>query len=346
MYNLLSRKVLVFIFLATFAVPFSSCKNKNKAEAAEFFERGNYHFQKREYERAVELFSEAIDKVPDFADAYNNRGSAHEKLGNTAQALSDFSEAVALDDTFEKAKLNLALAYLNAGETEAAIPLLDKIKNSYADSSSYHDAMGLYYLSKNNATEAINSFNNSLKINANNIQTVTNKGFAYYQNKNYSKALEVFKEALEIDKEFGFANNDLSAVYAQLDDFQEALVYSTKAVENDPTSIVFLNTHILNLLETNQLDAAEQLIVKAEKIDPENAYVKRNKAVFHLKKNNPFDAAEILQNLINDAPDVEFCYYYYGVALQQSGKRDEACRQFKRGVILKDQRSESAIKTC
>src|SRR5690606_13828347 len=89
---------------------------KNKKEAAEFFERGNYHFKKREYERAIELFSEAIDKIPDFADAFNNRGLCFEKQGNLEKAASDYLKAVELDDSFSQAKLNLAAANMHLGK--------------------------------------------------------------------------------------------------------------------------------------------------------------------------------------------------------------------------------------
>jgi tetratricopeptide (TPR) repeat protein len=53
-----------------------SCSNDRTDEAAQFFLRGNVQLQKREYREAIRYYSEALDKKPDFADAYNNRGLA------------------------------------------------------------------------------------------------------------------------------------------------------------------------------------------------------------------------------------------------------------------------------
>ena len=96
------KTALFFVFVGIIV----SCGSKNKTEAAEFFERGNYHFKKNEVERALELFTEAIEKVPDFADAFNNRGLCYERLDNIEKAANDYRKAVELDDSFNKAKIN------------------------------------------------------------------------------------------------------------------------------------------------------------------------------------------------------------------------------------------------
>ncbi|MFT7419662.1 MAG: tetratricopeptide (TPR) repeat protein, partial [Arcticibacterium sp.] len=155
-------------------VLFLACENKSKTEAAEFFERGNYHFKKNETERALELFTEAIEKVEDFADAFNNRGLCYEKLGNIEKASSDYRKAVELDDSFDAAKLNLASAYIQTGELRSSEELLNKLAPSYADSATFYDLRGKYYLESYEPESAESDFERSLKLRPNNMETETN----------------------------------------------------------------------------------------------------------------------------------------------------------------------------
>lgn len=54
--------------------------------------RANEAFQRGDFEEAVQLYRQAINKNPDNARLYFNLGNAYSKLGNTEEALSAFEE--------------------------------------------------------------------------------------------------------------------------------------------------------------------------------------------------------------------------------------------------------------
>ncbi|MDR3123858.1 MAG: tetratricopeptide repeat protein [Treponema sp.] len=63
---------------------------------------------KKDPDRALADFSEAVRLKPDYADAYMNRGNIHSDLSNLDQAIADYNKAINL-------KLDSAAAYVNRG---------------------------------------------------------------------------------------------------------------------------------------------------------------------------------------------------------------------------------------
>jgi tetratricopeptide (TPR) repeat protein len=324
----------------------TACGSKNKTEAAEFFERGNYHFKKNETERALELFTEAIEKVPDFADAYNNRGLCYEKLDNIEKARNDYRKAVELDDSFNQAKFNLAAAQLLMGEMKETEKLLLELAPAYSDSSQFYDLRGKYSIQTYESDAAIIDFNKSLSLNPSNLETKTNLGYAFYMKRDFEKAKSIFLEVLKTDSNFTFALNNLSATYAQLNDWKEALDYSSKAIKNQPNEVTFLNTHSLNLVENNLLSEAAGFIDQTLKLQPKNPYSLRNYGILQLKSEDIKGAITTLSNIESTHPDVEFIYYYFGETSRKMGNKSKACKMFKRGAELNDNRCVNAALSC
>merc|ERR1719195_464925 len=66
-------------------------------------QRGNDHFQKQEYQLAVEAYSEAIVLSPRETSYWLNRCAAYRKLEQWAEAEHDAAQALELDPTNQKA---------------------------------------------------------------------------------------------------------------------------------------------------------------------------------------------------------------------------------------------------
>ena len=77
--------------------------------------RGGALYYKGEPERAIADYSRAIEFVPNYADAFNNRCWANAVLGRNAEAVADCSRVLRINgtaNTFE----NRGFAHLKAGE--------------------------------------------------------------------------------------------------------------------------------------------------------------------------------------------------------------------------------------
>ncbi|HOE17588.1 MAG TPA: tetratricopeptide repeat protein [Syntrophorhabdaceae bacterium] len=63
-----------------------------------YYNRGVMHFFHREYRRAIEDLDRVIEKRPDHSMAYASRGSVYDRIGDGQKALSDYRKAAQLGD--------------------------------------------------------------------------------------------------------------------------------------------------------------------------------------------------------------------------------------------------------
>ena len=98
------KKFIPFLFFAFFS------ENCIAQPATTFNRRGFRQAQKGNYEKAIQLFTKAIEEDMFFADAYYNRGLANSHLEKFDLSIPDFSKAIELRPHF-------TFAYNNRGHS-------------------------------------------------------------------------------------------------------------------------------------------------------------------------------------------------------------------------------------
>ncbi len=66
----------------------------NEAEAQRLKEEGNQAYKNKEYQRAINCYTKAIQIFPSDANFYSNRALSFFNLGQFAQCISDCDKAV------------------------------------------------------------------------------------------------------------------------------------------------------------------------------------------------------------------------------------------------------------
>ena len=74
--------------------------------ARAFFSIGYLHSEENENDQAISAYDQAIELMPDFADAYTGRGVVKSKLGDAEEAIADHDEAIRLKPDFAEAFIN------------------------------------------------------------------------------------------------------------------------------------------------------------------------------------------------------------------------------------------------
>src|SRR5712692_6754106 len=94
----------------------SSGKFKGHNLAIVFNNRGDAHYGKGEYDRAVADYNEAIWLDPKYATAYGNRGNSYRLKRDYDRAIADYSEAIRLDPKYAVAYGGRGNAYHSKGD--------------------------------------------------------------------------------------------------------------------------------------------------------------------------------------------------------------------------------------
>lgn len=211
-------------------------------------------------EKKKELYTKAIEKNPQFLDAYINRGLVNNELQDFESSIKDYDKAIEIDS-------KCALAYNNRGYTKykqqdfkgaladynKAIILNPKFKMAIDNkaklllevcleddkdfSEKYYLSLGIADVNSGSFKEAIDNFDEALKFNQNLDLAYFYKGIAYHSLNQIEKAYENYTKAIDLNKKMAdayfnrgqliFDTNPKKA----LDDFVSAVAIDNKFID-------------------------------------------------------------------------------------------------------------------
>ena len=235
---------------------------------------GLEEFQQKNYKKAIEYYTRAIESHPDDAFLYNNRGLAAyygaKKAKEYKKAISDYSKAIELKPDYAVAYHNRGLAYFKRGgwtntgpfdkaisDFTKAIALKPDYLDAYYNRGLTHTRCVHYYFKPftddaiGRFNKAVTSFSKVLQLDPDYILAYAGLGNAYYRHGEWDKAAEYYSKALEckdlILKKVG--KKGLEGVYHSRArnynqfqrTFKEALSDYKKELELNPKSLDALN---------------------------------------------------------------------------------------------------------
>jgi tetratricopeptide (TPR) repeat protein len=183
----------------------------SQTRVAAFNSRGNVHLGRRNYDRAIDDYNEAIRLDPKYAIGFNNRGLAYQRKGEIDRAIEDYDEAVRLNPAYALAFANRATARQIKGRFDLAIADSDKAielngrlaAGFFARAAAYRDkaqwdfdaylADGVY------EDRAIADYDEGLRLEPNNAVAFRNRGFLNMKRRRYDRAIQDFDEAIRLD---------------------------------------------------------------------------------------------------------------------------------------------------
>ncbi|MCP4364404.1 MAG: tetratricopeptide repeat protein [Planctomycetes bacterium] len=89
-------------------------------EADTYYNRGNAHLHKGEYEEAISNYTKALEIEPQSAEVYASRGLAYSQIGQNDKAISDFNKALEINPQYALAYNNRAVVYYTIKEYDKA----------------------------------------------------------------------------------------------------------------------------------------------------------------------------------------------------------------------------------
>jgi tetratricopeptide (TPR) repeat protein len=194
------------------------------------------YFRKREYDKAIEDSSEAINLDPKNAAAYANRGFAYFSKKQYDKAIEDSSEAIRIDPKLARAYTNRGAAYRYKKEYDKAIKDSSEAINLDPKNAAAYANRGFAYFSKKQYDKAIQDWSEVIRIQPKFAMAYISRGIAYHYKKEYDKAIQDFSEVIRLDPKAADAYNWLAWLLAtcpkdSVRDGNKAVKLATKACE-------------------------------------------------------------------------------------------------------------------
>ena len=168
----------------------------NNKEAEKYLTMGTKYYKSKEYQKAIESCTKAIELKPDYHEAYFVRGFIYYlELKEYKKALADFSKVIEL-------KPNLAQPYFSRG--------------------------GIYVQLKE-YKKALADFSKVIELNSNDHASYFIRGNIYLELKEYQKAIADFNKVIELKPDSAEAYLFRGGLYALLKDYQKGAADAQKA---------------------------------------------------------------------------------------------------------------------
>jgi len=170
---------------------------------------GDRHEEERNYELAIDAYSEAIAADPEFVEAYVARAFSYLQLGQINAAMSDLNHALTVDPDYTDAHLFRGMVHSLDGNFEEAVQDFDKVLAGLDESTVGDLALVNVYFSR---------------------------GSAYFFTSEYEKAIADFDRVIEIDPDYIEAYAIRGNSYDNNGDFQAAVADYARALSLNPNS--------------------------------------------------------------------------------------------------------------
>lgn len=156
---------LAILALVMLAVP-ALCDDTTAEpkDAKGFFERGKGHSAKKDYDKAIADYTEAIRRDPKLAEAYGRRAHAYQNKGEYDRAIADSNSALELNKICYIAFYSRGHARTNKGDYDKGIEDLSKAIRLNPKSSRAFYGRGNAYAGKGDYNQAIKDYTEAIRL--------------------------------------------------------------------------------------------------------------------------------------------------------------------------------------
>ncbi|HBR22615.1 MAG TPA: hypothetical protein DD713_08660 [Nitrospiraceae bacterium] len=217
--------------------------------AIEWYDKGFNYTIKKEYDKAIEAYSNSIALNPNNAKAYRYRGYAYADKEQHDRAIEDYNKAIALDPNDAYVYSVRGHAYSNKGQYDKAIEDYNKaivlVPLQWGDNSSfilpgYYYFRGFAYDKKGQYDKAIKDYNKAIAIDPNGSSAYHFRGRSYAMKGQYDRAIVDYSKAIILTPSYANAETyyERGIVYAGKGQYDKAIETFNRVIEDYNRAII------------------------------------------------------------------------------------------------------------
>jgi len=258
-------------------------------------------------------------------------GLVYYELGSLEAAVSEFRLALAERPEDQRVRFFLGLTLARLEDEEGAATHFRRIPR---DSQYFVDArvqLASIYQGQERYPEAVGAIREALEVDDRRRGELLRFLVEIYRKaKDLPNAIEVMHEVVELDPENDRVYFTLGALYDESKDKDKTIEYMRKAVELNPDSAPALNYLGYTYADLGvELDRAEELIVRALEISPNDGYYIDSLGWVYYQKGDYERAIEQLERAVSLVVDDPIIIEHLGDAYLKVGETDKALRSYR-----------------
>ena len=279
------------------------------------------------------------------ARRYKELAEAYNRTDYIDRAVSEYKQAIEADPDSLFLRTELAELYSLSGHTNEGIAAAEDVLKKDPDYPDAHRLLSrIYYhmldtsqgatgVPKENLSKAIEHLEALTRVDPKDSDSILLLGHLYRVNNEPKKAEEAFRKVLQTDpsSKVGLAN--LSEIYIQNGDFDQAIETLNRIPDGDMDSQLF-GMLGYSYSQTQQYDKAIGVYEKVLAQDPDNNNLRRYYAEALLSAGKNTAAREQLQKILKGEPEDGLSYKRLAMIDREEGRFDDARQELEKAKSL------------
>ncbi|MDR0767237.1 MAG: tetratricopeptide repeat protein [Methanosarcinales archaeon] len=268
------------------------------------------------FRQAEEILKKELDFDYEKSRVYYYLGLVQNALGKYEQAVSSYLLSLENEPDFTAARINLGSVYAKRAEAE--------LKKAGRITVEVNDLF----------KKSLSAFEIILAAEPENLSILYQVGKIYLELGDLSDAEKAFNDVLRLDPGFVPVYEYLAKMKFNAGDYEAALSFLSDAQVKDPFNYEIMNLTGVIYSKKGDNEFALKCLTRAEMLDPVCPKAHYNKALIFMKEERFLEAVAALSQIQEtDAEENGISYAkvlsFYGTALQNIGKVDEALAVFE-----------------
>ncbi|MEK7484454.1 MAG: tetratricopeptide repeat protein, partial [Planctomycetota bacterium] len=303
-------------------------KESNETFFYFFYKRGQQKYELRDYEGAIQDYTEAIHLNPRFVLAYNNRGIAKFEKGDVDGAIQDYTQAIRINPQFVLAYNNRGFTKQAKGDFNGAIQDCTEALRINPQFYSAYNNRGNAKRDKGDFNGAIQDYNLALQLNSHDSDAYYNRGFAKLAKEDFDGVIQDCTEALRINPQFANAYNNRGSAKEAKGDLDGAIQDCTEALRINPQFLDAYYNRGNAKFEKLDFDGAIQDYTEALRLNPQFVIASHYRGLAKYTKGDFDGAIQDYTEALRLNPQYDDVYHYRGLAKSKKGDRNGAKEDF------------------
>ncbi|MDP8263150.1 MAG: tetratricopeptide repeat protein [Candidatus Ancaeobacter aquaticus] len=221
-----SMRAAIISFLIVSCTLISSGIAEDAMEIADkCYDQATDYFNNKDYDLAVELYSEAANLDPDYVDAYYGLGMSYVRLKQYKKAFEAFEEALFIDSDHAQSHYGMGIMY----------PIVMRNNDKAIEHFETYLRLKPRASDRDKVEGWIDNLRRKGKIHRNpEMVEMYNSGVDAFNRGHYDEAEYYYKEALRLNKHYGPAHNALGLVYVRGGRYHDAAKEFETALKINP----------------------------------------------------------------------------------------------------------------
>lgn len=208
------------------------------------------------------------------------------------------------------------------------------VKSGIGLSHNIHNNIGIAYDRAQMYENAVEEFNEALRLDPGYIEVLNNLAVAYYRMELVDEAIERLSDAIRLRPEYLEAHCNLGNIYASDERYEEALAEFKVALSLNPGSALVHNNLGNVYAEQEKLPEAIREFQEAVKLDPDHLPARSSLGTLYARQGRHEEALGEFQEALKRDPELPEVYHGIGSVYYELGSLERSANAWIRAVYL------------